>query len=224
VMFVAFPGYSSIWTIIVAIMATASMFVGNLLALTQKNLKRLLAYSSIAQAGYILIGVAADTQFGASGAVYYLMAYLVTNLAAFGIVTVVGRVIGSDEISAYAGLNRRSPGLALALSAALLSLGGIPPFAGFFVKLLVFGAAIQQGMLWLALVGILNSIIALYYYLTVLKVVYTYRSEEEARPMLSVPGWKVALVLCLVGIVTLGVVMAPFYNLSTAAATAFGVY
>ena len=224
VMFVAFPGYSSIWTILVAIMATASMFVGNLLALAQKNLKRLLAYSSIAQAGYILIGVAADSQFGTSGAVYYLMAYLVTNLTAFGIVTVVGRAVGSDEISAYAGLNRRSPGLALALLAALLSLGGIPPFAGFFGKLLVFGAAIQQGMLWLALVGILNSVIGLYYYLTVLKVVYTYRSEEEARPMLSVPGWKVALVLCLVGIVTLGVVMAPFYNLSTAAATAFGVY
>ena len=221
VMFVAFPGYSSIWTILAAVLATASMFVGNLLALAQKNIKRLLAYSSIAQAGYILIGVAAGTPFGASGAVYYLMAYLVTNLAAFGIVTVVGRVVGSDEISAYAGLSRRAPGLALALLVALLSLGGIPPFAGFFGKLLVFGSAIQEGMIWLALVGILNSVIGLYYYLMVLKVVYLYRSEDEAKPLSSVPGWKVALILCLVGVVTLGVVIAPFYNLSTAAATAF---
>ena len=224
VMFLAFPGYSSIWTILVAALATASMLVGNLLALAQKNIKRLLAYSSIAQAGYILIGVAADTQFGTSGAIYYLMAYLVTNLAAFGIVTVVGRAVGSDEISAYAGLSRRSPGLALALLAALLSLGGIPPFAGFFGKLLVFGAAIQQGLLWLALVGILNSVIALYYYLTVIKVMYLYRSEDEAKPLPSVPGWKVALVVCLVGIITLGVILAPFYNFSTLAATAFGVY
>jgi NADH-quinone oxidoreductase subunit N len=224
VMFVAFPSMASIWSILIAILATASMFVGNLLALAQKNIKRLLAYSSIAQAGYILIGVAADTQFGATGAVYYLMAYLVTNLAAFGIVTVVGRAVGSDEISAYAGLSRRSPVLSLGLLAALLSLGGIPPFAGFFSKLLVFGAAIQQGMLWLAIVGIVNAIIGLYYYLTVLKVVYLYRSEEEARPLLSVPGWKVALIVCLVGVVTLGIVMAPWYTLSSAAATAFGVY
>ena len=224
VMFVAFPGLSSIWSILVAILATASMFFGNLLALAQKNIKRLLAYSSIAQAGYILIGVAADTQFGATGAVYYLMAYLVTNLAAFGIVTLIGRAVGSDEISAYAGLSRRSPVLSMGLLVALLSLGGIPPFGGFFGKLLVFGAAIQQGMLWLALVGIVNAVIGLYYYLTVLKVVYLYRSEDEARPLLSVPGWKAALVVCLVGVVTLGVIMAPWYSLSAAAATAFGVY
>ncbi len=224
VLFGAFPNLATIWTLLIAILATASMFVGNLLALAQRNIKRLLAYSSIAQAGYILIGVAANSQFGASGAVYYLLAYLVTNLAAFGIVTVVGRSLGSDEISAYAGLSRRSPGLALALLAALLSLGGIPPFAGFFGTLLVFGSAIQQGMLWLALVGIANSIIGLYYYLMVLKVIYVYRSEEEARPLVSVPGWKVALILCVAGVVTLGVLLSPWYNLSAAAATAFGVY
>jgi NADH-quinone oxidoreductase subunit N len=220
VMFVAFPAYQPLWQIMAMVLATASMFVGNLLALAQKNIKRLLAYSSIAQAGYILIGVAAGTSFGVSASVYYLMSYLVTNLAAFGIVTVVGRVVGSDEISAYAGLSRRSPGLSLALLVALLSLGGIPPFAGFFGKFLVFGAAIQEGYLWLALVGILNSIIGLYYYLTVLKVVYVYRSEDEAQPLPGVPGWKAALILCLVGILTLGVLFAPFYNLATGAATA----
>jgi len=235
VMVVAFPAYSTAWAYLIAALATASMFIGNLLALAQKNIKRLLAYSSIAQAGYMLIGVATisfnangsglspEGAFAAGATIYYLMAYLVTNLAAFGIVTVVGKVVGSDEISAYAGLSRRSPGLALALLVGFLSLAGIPPFAGFFGKLLVFGAAIQEGWIWLALVGILNAIIGLYYYLTVLKVVYLYRSEDEAKPLTSVSGWKVALILCLVGVVTLGVVIAPFYNLSTAAAATFVV-
>ncbi len=193
------------------------MFVGNLLALAQKNIKRLLAYSSIAQAGYILIGVAANTEFGTTASIYYLMSYLVTNLAAFGIVALIGRVTGSDEISSYAGLSRRSPALALALLVALLSLGGIPPFAGFFGKLLVFGSAIQAGQVWLAVVGIINSVIGLYYYLMVLKVVYLYRSEDESKPILAISGWKVAMAVCLVGIIALGVVFGPFYNLSVQA-------
>ncbi len=127
----AFGAYSPVWIYAIGGLAALSMFVGNLLALSQKNIKRLLAYSSIAQAGYILIGVAANNSFGTSGAVYYLISYLLTNLAAFGIVTLIGRVTGSDQISSYAGLSRRSPGLALGLLVALLSLGGIPPFAGF---------------------------------------------------------------------------------------------
>ena len=194
------------------------MFIGNLLALSQKNIKRLLAYSSIAQAGYILIGVAANTSFGTSGAVYYLISYLLTNLAAFGIVTLIGRVTGSDQISSYAGLSRRSPGLALGLLVALLSLGGIPPFAGFFGKLLVFGAAIDAKQYWLAVVGIINSVIGLYYYLVVLKVVYLYRSEEESKPIPATFSWKFALALCIIGVVVLGVIFAPAYGLSVQAA------
>jgi NADH-quinone oxidoreductase subunit N len=216
----AFSQYSPVWTVVIGMLAVLSMFVGNLLALSQKNIKRLLAYSSIGQAGYILIGVAANTQFGTTAAVYYLMSYLVTNLAAFGIVTLIGRATGSDEISSYAGLSRRSPGMALALLVALLSLGGLPPFAGFFGKLLVFGAAIDPAanQTWLAILGILNSIIGLYYYLTVLKVVYLYRSEDETRPLASLAGWKTALVVCVVSILVLGVVFAPWYALSTQAA------
>jgi NADH-quinone oxidoreductase subunit N len=214
----AFTGYAPFWIYVIGGLAALSMFIGNLLALSQKNIKRLLAYSSIAQAGYILIGVAANTSFGASAAVYYLMAYLLTNLAAFGIVAIIGRVNGSDEISSYAGLSRRSPGLALALLVALLSLGGVPPFAGFFGKLLVFGAAVQAGQIWLAVIGIINSVIGLYYYLVVLKVVYLYRSEEEQKPISLVPSWQLALTICVIGIIALGVIFAPWYNLSLEAA------
>jgi NADH-quinone oxidoreductase subunit N len=213
-----FPNQAGEWTILVALLASASMIVGNFVALAQKNIKRLLAYSSIAQAGYILIGVAAGSQLGTLGAVYYLMAYLVTNMAAFGIVTMVSRTIGSDDISAYAGLSRRSPRLALALLVALLSLGGIPPFAGFFGKLLVFGAAVQANMVWLAILGVLNSIVALYYYLNILKVVYLYHSEDENRPIVINRYWIFGLSICVFGILLLGVWFGPWYAWSSSAA------
>jgi NADH-quinone oxidoreductase subunit N len=218
-MVTAFPGSAQTWTMITAIIAIASMFTGNLLALAQKNMKRLLAYSSIAQAGYILIGVAANSHLGTSGAIYYLMAYLLTNLAAFGVVTVVGKSLGSDEISKYSGLSRRSPGLALALLVALLSLGGIPPFAGFFGKLVVFGSAIQSGLVWLALLGLVNSMIALYYYLVVLKVVYRNNEEEEAAPIAMGLSWKIALITCIAGVIILGTIFAPWYSAASAAAS-----
>ena len=212
------PSPTQAFTVIVATLAVVSMFVGNLLALAQRNIKRLLAYSSIAQAGYILVGVAANSALGTSSAVYYLMAYLLTNLAAFGIVTIVGKTVGSDEISAYAGLSRRSPGLALALLVCLLSLGGIPPFAGFFAKVWVFGAAVQSGLVWLALLGFINSMIALYYYLVVLKVVYLYHSEEETRPVVMSVTWKVALVVCIAGVIVLGTIFSPWYGAASSAA------
>lgn len=215
VLFIAFPDWAQYWTILIAILATASMIIGNFLALAQKNIKRLLAYSSIAQAGYILIGVTAHSELGMTGVTYYLVGYLLTNLAAFGIVAVAGRAIQSDEIASYAGLSRRSPVLALGLLAALLSLGGVPPFAGFVGKVLVFASAMQSGWLWLAIVGIINSVIGLYYYLNVLKVVYLYRSENEDQPVILTTAWKTALILCAAGIIALGVLLSPFYNLST---------
>ncbi len=212
---IAFPSSMASWGMVLAVMATASMVVGNTLALAnQKNIKRLLAYSSIAQAGYILIGLAVFSPLGFSGASFYLASYLVTNLAAFGVVTVVGKTIGSDQIQDYAGLSRRAPGLALIFLAALLSLAGIPPFGGFVGKVLVFASAMMSpGMVWLAVVGILNSVIGLYYYLVILKVVYLNRSEQEDQPIrLSVP-WVAALALCVIGIIALGTVIQPlFYN------------
>jgi NADH-quinone oxidoreductase subunit N len=220
VLMVIFPVQSALWTIIMGVLATASMLIGNYLALAQKSLKRLLAYSSIAQAGYMMIGIAAGTQLGTLGAVYYLMAYLVTNLAAFAVAALVEQRVGSDEISSFAGLSRRSPGIALALLVALLSLGGVPPFGGFFAKLLVFGSAIEANMLWLALVGIFNAIIGLYYYLNVLKVVYLSRSDDES-PLKSVGlSWRVGLVICIVGVLLLGVIYSPFYTAALQTATA----
>ena len=217
---VVFPDIAPFWTLLAALIATGTMLIGNLVALTQTNIKRLLAYSSIAQAGYVLIGVAANSAMGTSGAVYYLMGYLVTNLAAFAIVAVVSRAVGSDDIAAFGGLSRRSPKLALAMLIALLSLGGVPPFAGFFGKLLLFGAAIQSGMVWLAIVGIVNSLVALYYYLNVIKVIYLYRTEGDTQPVPLRFSWGAVLSICVLGIVVLGTLFAPFYNLSLLAASA----
>lgn len=217
---VVFPDLYPSW-LLVAILAVASMIVGNVLAMTQKNIKRLLAYSSIAQAGYMLIGVAAGTELGFTSSIFYLISYLVTNLAAFGIVVIVGRTIGSDEIASYAGLSRRSPGLALALLVALLSLGGVPPFAGFIGKLFVFAAAVQADMIWLALVGIINAVFALYYYLVVLKVVWLNRSENEEEKIPVTRPWALAVVVCVAGMLLLGTLFAPWYQWAMQAATAF---
>ncbi len=214
----AFPVLTLEWSTLIAILATLTMTLGNLLALAQKSMKRLLAYSSIAHAGYILIGLVAVSQLGLTSVVFYLAAYVVTNLAAFGVVLAYGRIVGSDDIAAYAGLNRRNPGLALILLIALLSLAGMPPFAGFVVKFAVFAAAVQVGMIWLAVVGVLNSIIGLYYYLTVLKVVYLYRSEDEDKPLPLPRSALLALGVLSVGIILIGVLFAPLYAISTSAA------
>lgn len=212
------PDTSGVWVGLIAAMSIASMLLGNYLALAQKNLKRLLAYSSIAQAGYILIGLAANSDFGTSGAIYYLMGYLVTNLAAFGVISLVERVTGSSDISAFTGLHRRSPALALLMLAALLSLGGVPPFAGFFGKLLVFGAAIESGMWWLAVIGVLMSVVALYYYLTVLKAIYQQPAELRIEPLQFNTAWRVGLIFCAVGILVMGVIFAPWYHWAAQAA------
>ena len=217
---VVFPDLYPSW-LLVAILAVSSMIAGNVLAMTQKNIKRLLAYSSIAQAGYMLIGVAAGTELGYTSSIFYLISYLVTNLAAFGIVVIVGRTVGSDEIASYAGLSRRSPGLALALMVALLSLGGVPPFAGFIGKLFVFAAAVQADMIWLALVGIVNAVFALYYYLVVLKVVWLNRSENEEEKIPVTRPWALAVVVCVAGMLLLGTLFAPWYQWAMQAATAF---
>ncbi|MEN4013646.1 MAG: NADH-quinone oxidoreductase subunit N [Chloroflexota bacterium] len=221
---IAFSDQMAVWSILFAAIATLSMLAGNYLALAQRSMKRLLAYSSIAQAGYMLIGIAAGSPLGGVAVMYYLMAYLVTNLAAFGILALVEKTVGSDDLSALAGLSRRSPGLAFGLLAALLSLGGIPPFAGFLAKLLVFASAVEQGMVWLALVGIFNTVIGLYYYLNVLKIIYLNAPSSPDRIRLDTPAWKISLVICLAGILVLGFWFAPWYGLAEAAAGAIWIY
>lgn len=217
-MLAAFPAIEGEWTAVLAAMATITMTLGNLLAIPQKNIKRLLAYSSIAHAGYAMIGLIALSEFGAASVTFYLIAYVVTNLAAFTVVILFARSAGSEQIADYAGLSRRSPGVALALLVALLSLSGMPPLAGFVAKFYVFAAAVQSGWIWLAFVGVLNSIIGLYYYMTILKVVYLYRSEEEDKPI-AVPGaYAFALSVCVVAIVLIGTLSAPWLTWTVNAA------
>ena len=225
---VAFPSTSANWTLIIAVLSAVTMTVGNLLALPQKNLKRLLAYSSIGHAGYAMIGIvaisqqnSASSQFGITSVAFYMLAYIVTNLAAFGIVMAVGRVIGSDDYDAYRGLSRRSPGLALIMLAAFLSLAGMPPFGGFVAKVVVFAAGVQANYVWLVVIGILNSVVGVYYYLNVMKYVYLYRMEGEqegAHPIALTRPYVIALVVLVIGVIVVGTLFAPWFGLSNAAA------
>lgn len=216
-----FPGLAEYWVPLVAVVAAFTMTIGNLLALAQKNLKRLLAYSSIAQAGYMLLGVAANTGEGTAAVVYYLGMYTLTNLAAFAVIVLVSRVTGGDDIADFAGLSRRAPGLALVMLVAILSLGGIPPFAGFFGKFYLFMAALQQPALtWLVIVALINAIISLYYYLVILKVIYLDAPQDDTVTY-PVPGaYTVALWLCAVGVMLVGVVIGPWVGLAQTAAAA----
>ena len=217
-MLAVFPAIEAQWALLLAIVATATMTIGNLLAIPQKNIKRLLGYSSIAHAGYIIIGLVALTQFGSAASMFYLLAYIITNLAAFTVIILFARSAGSDQIEDYAGLSRRAPWLAMALLVALLSLGGMPPLAGFVAKFYVFAAAVQSGWIWLAFVGVLNAIIGLYYYLTVLKVVYLYRSEDEEKKINVPRVYALSLLVIVAAIVIIGVLSAPWLEWSLRAA------
>ena len=228
-----FPQIAQEWKILLAVLAVLTMTLGNLAALAQTNIKRLLAYSSIAHAGYAMIGLVAflpntpssptgeTSQLGLTGTIFYLMAYILTNLAAFGIVMAFGRVTGSDDIRSYDGMSRRSPYLGLAMLVAFLSLSGMPPFGGFMAKVLVFAGAIQAGWYWLVIIGVLNSIIGLYYYLTVLKYVYLYRmpgENEEANPIPVSRPFVIGIVVLTIGIILVGAFFGPWFGFSTNAA------
>lgn len=209
------------WAISLAIISAITMTVGNLLALPQTNIKRLIAYSSVAHAGYALIGVVALNQLGAASVVFYLAAYIATNLLAFGVVMAFSRVTGLEDLKDYAGMSRRSPGLALMMLAAFLSLAGMPPFAGFVAKVFVFAAGIQAGYVWLVILGILNSIIGVYYYLNALKYVYLYRmpgEDEENHPVPMSRPYAIALVVLTIGVILIGTIFAPWFGWSDAAA------
>jgi len=216
------PPASQGWVILVAAISAVTMTVGNILAIHQDNIKRMLAYSSIAQAGYMLIGVVSLSELGVAAVIFYLGVYTLTNIAAFTVVTIFARVTGSEEIDAYAGLSRRSPYLAFAMLMAMLSLGGIPPMGGFFGKLYLFSAAIERGIIWLVVVGVLNSIVSLYYYLgRVARPMYVKRSEDEDKPLPIPAPLLGTLVVTVLGIVLLGVFPTPFFNLARMAAGVF---
>ena len=171
------PSLAPDWQILFYVLAVVTMTVGNLAAITQSNLKRMLAYSSIAHAGYVLIGIVAATERGVVAALVYLWVYLFMQLGAFAVVALLRRrdIIG-DELKDISGLYFRNPAVAFAMLAFMLSLGGIPPAAGFMGKVWVFGAAIQAGFVWLAVIGVVNSAISLFYYVRV--VVFMWIKEE----------------------------------------------
>lgn len=205
------------WQVILAVLATLTMFVGNLLAIRQTNVKRMLAYSSIAHAGYLLIGVvAAGSQagFGLPALMYYLVAYLFMNLGAFAVLMVVAHSTQSDELESFRGLSQRSLGLALIMLVFLLSLTGIPPTAGFVGKLYLFGAAINSGTWWwLGVAGIINSAISLYYYMNIARLMFFFEPEVEMRR--QPPQFMFVVWICLAA--TLALCLAPHPLLEVAA-------
>lgn len=221
--FVAFADYAPSWTLLLAILSAITMTVGNLLAISQTNIKRLLAYSSVGHAGYALIGVVAFSQLGATSVIFYLAAYILTNLLAFGIVMAFSRVTGLEDVKDYAGMSRRNPWLALMMLTAFLSLAGMPPFGGFVGKVFVFAAGIQAGYVWLVVIGILNSIVGVYYYLTTMKFVYLDRmpdKDEENHPIPLTRPYAIALAVLTLGVILVGTVFAPWFSWATNGALA----
>ena len=187
-----------------ALIAALTLFYGNLGALPQTNIKRLMGYSSIGQCGYILLGIAAAWETGISGALVYMAAYVVTNLAAFAVIIAVSRSTGSHEIEDYSGLARRNPLLGASLTVALLSLAGVPPFIGFFGKFMLVGSAFGRPSLrWLAVAGLINVVIALYYYLAVVKRIYMRDARSPATPA-AANRMKVALVVSVALLILAG--------------------
>jgi NADH-quinone oxidoreductase subunit N len=223
------------WIQLIIVLAVISMTVGNVLALVQKNIKRMLAYSSIAQAGYVLIGMAAIQSIhltdgvadisqssaaqGVAAVAFYMFMYTFTNLLAFAVIVIFTEATGSESISDLAGLSRRNPWLALAMTVGLLSLAGIPPAAGFFGKFFLFNAAVTAGLEWLAIVGVLNAIIALYYYLVVIKVIYVDRHEDDEVPIAlnMTTAWVLGATTIIV--IVLGVLPQAIYNWALSSAS-----
>ena len=216
-LFTVFIPFDSGRALLFSTLATMTLVYGNLAALRQTNIKRLFGYSSIAHAGYLLIGLAVGKERGAAALLYYLMAYAVSNLAAFFVITLAGRALQSDRIADYRGLAKRSPFLAVVLFTAFLSLAGVPPMAGFFGKFLILLAAVQSNLAWLALLGALGVALALYYYLSVVRVMYFEEPAQDSAIPLSLFSKFLLLVLVL-GILILGVWQAPFLDFARKAA------
>ena len=216
------PALGAEWTTLFWGLAVVTMTVGNIAALTQSNLKRMLAYSSIAHAGYLLMGVVAGTQRGVAAMLVYVGVYLFMQLGAFAVVVAMRRadVVG-DELKDLTGLSRRSPMTAFAMLFFMLSLGGIPPTAGFMGKVWLFGAAIDAGFVWLAVIAVANSAVSLYYYLRV--VVFMWINEETepaASPLAVGPAMTVALAVAVFGTVLFGLYPQFLFEHAEAAAQA----
>jgi len=211
------------WVLLFTVLAVLSMTVGNLVAITQNNIKRMLAYSTVAHAGYILVGLVATASvvpeavsLGATAILFYLTAYAITNLAAFLPVIGISSRIHSDHISDYEGIATRAPLLSAVLAVALVSLTGIPPMAGFMAKIFIFGAAIQAGMVWLAVLGVMNSVVSAYYYLRILRLMYLSPSTSKER-ITSPVALNLALTVLVLGVMFVGLKPGPVIELAAQA-------
>ncbi|MCI0362655.1 MAG: NADH-quinone oxidoreductase subunit N [Phycisphaerales bacterium] len=209
--FISLASFKPAWVLLLVLASILSMTYGNIVAIAQKNIKRLLAYSGIAQIGNVLIGLAAGTKMGSDAILFYLLTYLFANLGAFAIVIAVGNLINSDEIEDYNGLNRRSPFLAFAMLVFLLSLAGVPPLAGFIGKLYIFVAAIKEGLYTLIVVGLVNIVISIYYYLVVVKKMYINEPVDNS-PLVVSPSMQAVIYASLAGTLALGIYPQPFID------------
>jgi NADH-quinone oxidoreductase subunit N len=225
VLFGAVPQITFHWSKLAMVICAITILYGNLCAIPQRNLKRLMGYSSIAHAGYLLLGITAMSLAGSSAILYYLSGYLFTVLAAFTVICIVMRQADGEDISAVAGLHQRSPLLAASLSLAMISLAGIPPLAGFFGKFLLLRALLERGALqpayyWLVVIAIIGVVISFYYYLGVVRAIYWSEGTSTMGSMpLTVPT-RWALYCCIVGMLFLGLYPNPMVNLSNQAASA----
>lgn len=204
----AWRQFSAGWVPMMALLAVASLIVGNLAALAQRSVRRLLAYSAIAQAGYMLVGLVANSPAGLNALLYYVIPYAATTVGAFGVVALVEQQTGRDDLEAFAGLRQRSPIATVCLMIFLLSLAGIPPLAGFFGKFYLFSSALvgSKGLdlLWLVIVAVALSVVSLYYYLLVLKQAFVAEVPTDATPIMCRRSTTVVLILLATAVVVLG--------------------
>jgi len=211
VLFTALPALQNEWSTIFAVLSALTMTIGNIAAVSQTNIKRLLAYSSIAQAGYILMGVAAASTIGLEGILFYVAVYALTNLGAFTVVIVVSNQFKNEEIRSFAGLAKRSPFFAASLAVCFISLAGIPPLAGYFGKVLVFAGVIEQKLITLAVIAAVNSAVAAFYYFKVVKEMYLSEPADPAPLQKSFPA-TLAIVIAFLAIAVLGIFPAPLLH------------
>jgi NADH-quinone oxidoreductase subunit N len=215
VFFSALPAFRPDWTSIMWVICVATMTVGNIVAISQTNIKRMLAYSSIAHAGYILVAFVAGNDLGTSSILFYLMAYAFMNIGAFAVVILLGKK-GEENtlINDYAGIGFKYPLLAASMTIFLLSMAGIPPLGGFMAKFYVFSAAVKSKFYWLAILGVLNSAVSVYYYLRVTVLMYFRESEREITGLQFSPASVVALILAMIGTLYMGIFPANVLSLA----------
>ena len=216
ILYKAFVNEPDVWQGILWWLIVITITIGNLFALRQKNLKRFLAFSSISQAGYIMLGVYASSQTGMSSTIYYILIYMFTNLAAFGIISAIENKTGKVGMDDYNGLYSTNPKLAFAMTLAMFSLGGIPPFAGFFSKFFIFAAVASskvKGDYVLVFLALLNTIISLYYYLLVVKAMFINKSDSPIETIKIDAMSRVALLVCVIAILVIGFISAIYMNI-----------